>query len=130
MQDSLIQGTLLSIQDNKWEVGGMDIENVIYSGEVPAIGSKVELKGLVKDNNTYISSITVTKNSTEQTEVEGQFEGNNQDGTANVSGISVNINNNNNAQLKPGESVQLQGDTTNNKLNVSSQQSSVSKDHS
>jgi hypothetical protein len=122
-----IQGTLSSIQENNWEVGGTNIDNVIYSGKVPAIGSQVKLTGLVKNNNTYITSITVTKNSTAPTEVEGQFEGTNQNGTANVSGISVNINNNGNAQLKPGESVQLQGDTTNSKLNVTSQQSSGTK---
>ena len=117
-----IQGTLSSIQENNWEVGATNIDNVIYSGEIPAIGSQMKLTGLVKDDNTYITSIAVTKNSTEPTEVEGQFEGTNPDGTANVSGISVNINSSN-LQLKPGDSVQLQGDTTDNKLNVTSQKS-------
>jgi hypothetical protein len=122
-----IQGIISSIQDDNWEVGGTNIVNVIYSGKVPAIGSQVKLTGLVKNNNTYITSITVINNSTVPTEVEGQFEGTNKNGTANVSGISVNINNNTNAQLKPGERVQLQGDTTNSKLNVTGQQSSSRK---
>ena len=122
-----LEGTLLSIQDNNWDVGGTMIENVHLSGETPAIGSRIKVEGLVKNNNTYISNITVRENSVEPTQVEGQFEGANQNGTANVSGISVNISGINGIKLKPGESVQLQGNALNNKLDVTSQQSSAAK---
>ena len=49
-----------------------------------------------------------------------------QNGTANVSGIAVNIDSSS-AQIAPGDSVQLQGNTTDNKLNVTEKQSSTAK---
>ena len=122
-----LEGTLLSIQDNNWDVGGTMIENVHLSGETPAIGSRIKVEGLVKNNNTYISNITVSENSAEPTQVEGQFEGINQNGMANISGISVDINGNDNMRLKPGDSVQLQGNALNNKLDVTNQQSTAAK---
>jgi len=35
-----IEGTLISIQDKTWNVGGTIIENVHLSGETPVIGSR------------------------------------------------------------------------------------------
>ena len=121
-----IEGTLLSVRSNSWDIGGTNIENVVYSGAIPAVGSPVELTGLVNDNQSFISSIAVSTDVPQVTEVEGQFEGTNQNGTANVSGIAVNIDSSN-AQITPGDSVQLQGNTTDNKLNVTGKQSGTDK---
>ena len=121
-----IEGTLLSVRSNSWDIGGTNIENVVYSGAIPAVGSSVELTGLVNDNQSFISSIAVSTDVPQVTEVEGQFEGTNQNGTANVSGIAVNIDSSS-AQIAPGDSVQLQGNTTDNKLNVTEKQSSTAK---
>ena len=122
-----IEGTLLSVQNNTWDIGGTNIENVIYSGATPAVGSPVELTGLVNDNKSFISSVSVSSDAPQVTEVEGQFEGTNQNGTANVSGIAVNIDSTSSTQITPGDSVQLQGNTTDNKLNVTEKQSSTDK---
>ena len=121
-----IEGTLLSVRSNSCDIGGTNIENVVYSGAIPAVGSPVELTGLVNDNQSFISSIAVSTDVPQVTEVEGQFEGTNQNGTANVSGIAVNIDSSN-AQITPGDSVQLQGNTTDNKLNVTGKQSGTDK---
>ena len=121
-----IEGTLLSVQNNTWDIGGTNIENVVYSGAIPALGSPVELTGLVNDNKSFISTIAVSTDVPQVTEVEGQFEGTNQNGTANVSGIAVNIDSSS-AQITLGDSVQLQGNTTDNKLNVTEKQSSADK---
>jgi hypothetical protein len=118
-----IEGTLLSIQDKTWNVGGTIIENVHLSGKAPAIGSRVKLEGLVKDNNVFISRIEVSENSTEPTKAEGQFGGNNQNGTSDISGIAVKIGNDSSAQLNPGDNVKLQGRADDNKLNVTSKES-------
>jgi hypothetical protein len=118
-----IEGTLLSIQDKTWNVGGTIIENVHFSGETPAIGSRVNLQGLVKDNKTFISKIEVSENSTEPTKVEGQFGGTNQNGTSDISGIPVKINNNSSSQLNPGDKVQLQGGTNDGNLDVTGKHS-------
>ena len=117
----------MSVQNNIWDIGGTNILNINYSGTIPAVGSHVKLTGLVVGNNTFISNIAVSEDTPQVTEVEGQFEGTNQNGTSNISGISVNINSGNTAPLAPGDSVQLQGNTQDNKLNVTGQQSSTVK---
>jgi Domain of unknown function (DUF5667) len=126
----IIEGTLLSIQNNIWDIGGTNILNINYSGTIPTIGSQVKLTGLVVGNNTFISNVEVGEEA-EQTpasiEVQGQYEGDNQDGTANISGISVNISSANAAQLVQGDTVELQGDATDNNLSVTSLQSSTAK---
>ncbi len=114
-----IEGTLLSVKGKTWDVGGTIIENVHLAGKTPDIGSRVELQGLVKDNNTYISKIQVSAGTPEPTKVEGQFAGTNQNGTANISGIAVKISNDtNNPPLNPGDNVQLQSGTNNGNLDV------------
>jgi hypothetical protein len=113
-----IEGNLLSIQNNNWNVGGTIIKNVHISGQAPAIGSHVKLEGLVKDNNVFISQIETSENSPEPSRLEGQFRGTSQNGTADISGIQVKIGNENDANLKPGDNVQLQGAANNEKLNV------------
>lgn len=122
-----ISGTLLSVQNNTWNIGGTIIVNVHLSGETPAIGSGVELQGLVKDNNTYISHIEISANSTELTKVEGQFTGTNQNGTANISGIPVKISNNSSAQLNPGDKVQLQSGNDDGNLDVTNKNTSANQ---
>jgi hypothetical protein len=113
-----IEGTLISIQDKTWNVGGTIIENVHLSGETPVIGSRIKLQGLVKDHKTFITKISIGDNSTEPTKVEGQFGGTNQNGTADISGLSVTLNNPGNPQLNPGDQVQLQSGNDNTKLDV------------
>jgi hypothetical protein len=122
-----IEGTLLSVQNNIWDIGGTNILNINYSGTIPAVGSQVKLTGLVVGNNTFISNIAISEDTPQVTEIEGQFEGTNQNGTSNISGISVNINSGITAPLALGDSVQLQGNTQDNKLNVTNQQSSTVK---
>ena len=118
-----IEGTLLSIQGKTWDVGGTVIENVHLNGKIPDVGSRVELQGLVKDNNTYISKIQVSAGTPEPTKVEGQFSGTNQNGTANISGIAVKINNASNPPLNPGDKVQLQSGVNDGNLDVTSRNS-------
>jgi hypothetical protein len=119
-----IEGTLLSIQNDIWNISGTNIGNVVFAGALPAVGNQVKLTGLVKNNKTFISSISVSTGTPQVTELEGQFVGTNQNGTANISGISVNLSSESNTQLAPGDSVQLQGNTLDNKLNITGQQSS------
>jgi hypothetical protein len=118
-----IEGNLLSIQDNNWNVSGTIIRNVHVSGQVPAIGSRVKLEGLVKDDNVFISRIETSENSPEPSKLEGQFRGTSQNGTSDISGIQVKIGNEDDAQLKPGDNVQLQSDANDEKLNVTRKES-------
>ena len=95
--------------------------------KTPAVGSRVSLQGLVKDNNTFISKIEVSENSTEPTKVEGQFGGTNQNGTADISGIPVKISNNSSAQLNPGDKVQLQSGIDDGNLDVTNKNTNASQ---
>ena len=122
-----IEGTLISIEGKNWNVGGTSIENVHLSGETPAVGNRVKLQGLVKDNKTYITKIEVSENSTEPTKVEGQFDGTNQNGTADISGIPVKISNNSSSQLNPGDKVQLQSGNDDGKLDVTSKNTNANQ---
>jgi hypothetical protein len=122
-----IEGTLLSVQGHTWNIGGTVIENVHLNGKTPDVGSRVELQGLVKDNNTYISKIQVSAGTPEPTKVEGRFSGTNQNGTANISGIEVKISSNNAPPLTPGEKVQLQSGTNDGKLDVTSRNNAAAQ---
>ena len=122
-----LEGDLISIDGDTWNVGGTIINNVLLTGKIPAIGSNVSLQGLIKNDNTYISKIEVNPDSTEPTEVEGQFSGTNQNGTVNISGLAVTTNSPITTQLNPGDVVQLQGGTGNSKLNVTNVQNSGSQ---
>ena len=124
-----IEGDLISIKGNTWNVGGTIINNVYLTGKIPAIGSNISLQGLVKNDNTYISRIEMNPNSTGVTAVEGQFSGTNQNGTINVSGLAVSVESPVNTTLNPGDVVQLQGSTDNSKLNVINVQSSRDTKH-
>jgi hypothetical protein len=112
-----IEGTLLSIDNGNWNVDGTILENVHYSGKVPDIGSKVKIEGIVKDSGFFVSRIDTVENAPAPTKVEGQFGGTNQNGTADIGGVPVQIAGNNNSQLKPGDNVRLEGQG-NGKLNV------------
>ena len=94
-----------------------------FWGKAPAIGGRVKLEGLVKNNQVFLSRIEVSERSNEPTTVEGQFAGNNPTGTANIGGISVKLENNDNARLNPGDNVQLRGGTANGKLSVMAKES-------
>jgi hypothetical protein len=118
-----IDGIVLSIQGRTWNVGAVIIENVYCPREAPPIGSRVKLEGLVKGNEVFISRIKVSENSEEPTKVEGQFGGTNENGTANIGGISVKIGDYSSAQLESGDKVQLQGNPDDGKLNVTSKES-------
>lgn len=118
-----IEGNLLSIQDKNWNIGGTIIKNVHISGQAPAIGSRVKLEGLIKDNDVFISRIETSDNSPEPSKLEGQFRGTSQNGTADISGIQVKIGNDNDVHLKPGDNVQLQSVAYNEELNVTRKES-------
>jgi len=122
-----IEGTLLSVDDDNWNVDGTLLENVRYSGDVPAVGSRLKITGVMKDNGFFISSIEITKSVTEPTKVEGRFGGNNQNGTANIGGVPVTIADSGTASLQPGDNVQLKGGRNDGKLNVTGKESQSDK---
>jgi len=118
-----ISGTLQSIQGQTWDVGGVILPNVVFSGTVPAVGSAVTLEGLVKGNEVFISAMQVSESSGGPTRLEGQFGGTDRSGISKVGGISVKISGNNGAQLEPGDNIQVQGGAENGKFDVTGNES-------
>ena len=111
-----MEGSLQVVGEGIWNIGGTQVENIVYRGKVPLAGSVVTVKGFVKNNKVYISSITAQESTTNapeaSTKLEGKYNGINKDGTSNVGGIPVRIGGNN-PQIQPGDKVQLQDDTAN-----------------
>lgn len=105
-----IDGPLVSVQGNTWNVGGVILGNVHSQKETPPIGSRVIIEGLVKNNEVFISRIEVGENTQTPTKIEGQYGGTNKNGTSKIGGLPVQVSDNTSAQLKPGDNVQLEGD--------------------
>jgi hypothetical protein len=114
----IIEGTLINIRGLNWNIGGTFVENIRFSGEIPAIGSRVKLTGLVKNNILYVSSLEVIDSSPAPTTIQGQVEGTNPNGAVVISGIPVSVTGESAAQLTTGDNVQLESNTANGKLNV------------
>jgi hypothetical protein len=120
-----IEGTLLKIDESTWNIGGTRIENIFFKGNIPVDGSRVKIEGLVRNNKTFLSRIEVITNLAEPTIIEGRFAGTDVNGIANVGGIPVSIDAASNAQLKPGDNVQLQGSANDSQMNVTAMEERV-----
>jgi hypothetical protein len=119
-----VEGILMSVQSNTWNVGGTEIKNVHFSGSTPAIGGRVKLEGLTKDSQVFLSRVEVIGSSAAAgTKVEGQFSGTETDGKARVGGLPVKIAEDKNSQLIPGDHVSLEGKSGADKLNVTDKKS-------
>jgi len=113
-----IDGTLLSKNNDNWNVDGTILYNVHYTGTTPQTGNRVHIEGVAIDSEFYVSILDTNGEAPQPTTVEGQFGGNNQNGTANVGGISVQIDDNDNTGLSPGDKVKLEGRSKDGRLNV------------
>lgn len=87
-----VAGIMLSVNGQTWNVGGMILSNVRYSGEVPAINSRISIDGLKKSNEVFIIKLEQSNtsqnnsqnnsqsNSQEQVTIEGPFKGTDNNG--------------------------------------------------
>jgi len=117
----MIDGTIISIQGQSWNVGGIMLNNVYSSTMKPDTGNRVIIEGIVKGKEIFISRVEAYRDSSEITMMAGRFGGMNADGTANISGVPVTINNDNSAWPETGDRVQLEGRTEDKKLSIITQ---------
>jgi hypothetical protein len=117
-----VDGTLLSIEGTRWNVGGTILENVRLPGKAPATGSHVKIEGLARNGEVFLTRLEVSEESATSIRVEGWFEGTNENGTSNIGGISVDIVESDTTQLRPGDNVQLKAESE-GKLSVTAKQS-------
>ena len=85
-----LEGTLVSAEGGTWNVGGVQLTNVNSSQPPPPQGSKVYLKGLVRNGEIIISKIKHKDITDNQVKIKGIFGGTSPDGeTWYVGGIPV-----------------------------------------
>lgn len=72
-----VKGTLLSADDGNWNVGGVTIKNVKSDSapQRPAVGSQVQIVGVVQKDGTFISKIDSHEGTEGQVEVQGVLRG-------------------------------------------------------
>ena len=85
-----LEGTLVSAENGAWNVGGVQLTNVNSPQPPPPQGSKVYLKGLVRNGEIIISKIKHKDITDNQVKIKGIFGGASPDGeTWYVGGIPV-----------------------------------------
>ena len=75
-----VDGTLLSVAGRTWNIGGMVLSNVRYSGEVPAINSRIKIDGLNKSNEVFIIKLEQKNDAQEEVIIGGFFNGTDKSG--------------------------------------------------
>lgn len=113
-----LDGVLLKVEGRTWNIGGVIIDNVVSSHEVPPIGKRVRIEGLARDNETFISKIEHDGDTNAQVNIEGLFGGASQNGAVwRIGGIPVGVSGSRTPPLK-GDQVKLNGTVQNGNLTV------------
>lgn len=85
-----LEGPLLSVEGGTWNIGGLLIQNVNSSQETLLIGSRVEIEGLVRGGQVFVSDIEFEEETDDRVRIKGIFGGTSPDGTIwYVSGIPI-----------------------------------------
>lgn len=113
-----VDGTLLSVAGQTWNIGGLILSNVHYSGEIPSINSRIKIEGLNKNNEVFIIKLEQEKNAQEEVKVEGLFKGTDESGkTWYVGEMSIDAPKDKTPPAE-GEKLELQGVTQNSSLTI------------
>lgn len=116
-----VAGIMLSVNGKTWNIGGMILSNVHYSGAVPAINSRINIDGLKKGNEVYIIKLEKENTSPNSTQnrsqpavtIEGLFQGPDNNGkTWYVGTVPVDAPDGK-APPSAGKKVEVQGVTQN-----------------
>jgi hypothetical protein len=100
-----LRGTLISIDDGTWDIGGVTLRNVKWT-EQPTPGKFATIEGLSWDDKVYIIEIEYGEEIMEQVQIEGVFGGVSQDGsTWRIGGIPIEVQN---GETLPGENEKLE----------------------
>jgi hypothetical protein len=85
-----LEGPLLSVEGGTWNIGGLLIQNANSSQGTFPIGSRVEIEGLVRGGQIFISEIELEEETDDRVKIRGIFGGTSPDGTIwYVSGIPI-----------------------------------------
>ena len=85
-----LKGTLLSAEGGTWNIGGLLLNNVNSPQGAPPAGSIVDIEGLVRGDEIFISKIKLKKGIDNQVKIAGVFGGTSSNGTVwHVGGIPI-----------------------------------------
>ena len=108
-----VDGTLLSVAGRTWNLGGLVLSNVSYSGKVPAVNSRIKIDGLNKDNEVFIIKLEQKMDAQEEVIIGGLFNGTDKSGkTWYVGEMPVNAPEGKTPPAE-GKKVEVQGVTQN-----------------
>ncbi len=70
-----MDGTLISVSGRTWNIGGVILSNVRFSGEVPSVNSRIKIDGINKNNEVFIIKLAKEEETQEEVKIEGLFKG-------------------------------------------------------
>lgn len=101
-----LEGTLLSVENSTWNIGGLLIKSVNSAVGIPPAGNRVEIEGIVQDGKAFISEVEYDEARKDGIKIKGIFVGTSLDGKVwYIGGIAVNMPLN---ILPPPESRQIE----------------------
>ena len=75
-----VEGTLLSVNGTNWNVGGVLLTGVHFTGVIPALNSQLKIDAINKNNDVYILDLQVTGSQQSSVTVQGPFTGTDKSG--------------------------------------------------
>ena len=113
-----VDGKLVSVDGQTWNIGGLTLPNVRYSGKTPPLNSRVKVEGLNKNNEVFITKLEQEDDGREEVKIEGTFKSTDASGkTWNISEMHIDAPSD---KIPPaeGEKLQLHGTTQDGSLAI------------
>jgi hypothetical protein len=111
-----IEGDVLSVDGNTWNVGGIELNNV-NTTDAPPVGHTIKVYGLIRNNKTYLGEIEDGQANLGVSSIRGVYTGENAEGQWSVSGLTVGESDNA-TPPPPGDEVEVKGKVRDGVFNI------------
>ena len=119
-----VEGALLSVSGKNWNVGGVVLANVNFSGDIPPINSQLQIDAINKNDEVYIIDLEIKSVPQPAVTVQGQFTGTDKSGKVWYVGAMPIDAPAGKTPPAEGKNLQVTGVTSNNSLSVNDVQES------
>ncbi|MDO8578829.1 MAG: DUF5667 domain-containing protein [Dehalococcoidales bacterium] len=113
-----VEGALLSISGKNWNVGGVVLANVNFSGDIPPVNSQLQIDAINKNNEVYIIDLEIKSAPQPAVTVQGQFTGTDKSGKVWYVGDTPIDAPEGKTPPAEGKNLEVKGVTSNNSLSV------------
>ena len=87
-----ISGTLTKVDGSTWQIDGLTLHNVHYSGSLPPVDGRVVTEGVTHAGQTFVVKAESDKDTSKEVSIQGTFKGTAEGGSVwNVGGIQVAV---------------------------------------